>query len=332
MTQAQTAGAPAVQNKEKTVLDLLNDPETRKAIKAALPKHLTADRYLRICLTACNIAPKLKVCTTTSLWDCVLWLAQIGLEPDGRKAHLIPFENKRANRFECKVIVDYKGLVELARRSKEIGGIHADVVREGDEFDFRHGTDGFLRHRPKPNNLKAKITYGYTCVDLKGFAKPSFEVMDIDSILAIRDRSEAYKAFKAGFIKSTPWITDEGEMMKKTVFRRHSKWLPVSNEYLEAVAKDFDTPDFSPDAADPTEQIHPAERAADAPADATVGKPEGFISKEQARQVQELRVAFKAPEKEFLEYLKGTFNIETPDEIQQKDYPAVAEWIVKNKK
>ena len=39
-----------------------------------------------------------------------------------------------------------------------------------------------------------------------------------------------------------PWKTDWNEMAKKTVFRRQSKWLPLSNEFQRAVEKDFDSP------------------------------------------------------------------------------------------
>src|SRR5690606_13925450 len=59
------------------------------------------------------------------------------------------------------------------------------------------------------------------------------EVMSIDDVNRIRDRSDAYKAFKAGKIKSTPWSTDPDEMGKKTVFRRLSKWLPASTDAEE---------------------------------------------------------------------------------------------------
>jgi len=58
--------------------------------------------------------------------------------------------------------------------------------------------------------------------------------MNKEEIDAIQKRS------KAG--QSGPWITDWAEMAKKTVFRRHSKWLPISSEFQEAFDKDYDIP------------------------------------------------------------------------------------------
>ena len=54
--------------------------------------------------------------------------------------------------------------------------------------------------------------------------------MSVDEIEAIRRRS------KAG--NSGPWVTDWNEMAKKTVFRRLTKWLPLSPEFRDAVEAD----------------------------------------------------------------------------------------------
>ena len=152
--------------------------------------------------------------------DC----SQLGLEPDGRKVHLIPYGDK------CTLIIDYKGLVDLARRSGKIADIHADVVYENDLFKYSYGTDGSLVHKPSLTD-RGKPIAAYSFVLLKDGAS-SYEVMNFDEVDAIHKRS------KAG--KSGPWITDWAEMAKKTVFRRHSKWLPVSSEFQEAIDKDFD--------------------------------------------------------------------------------------------
>jgi hypothetical protein len=58
----------------------------------------------------------------------------------------------------------------------------------------------------------------------------SFDVMGIEEIEKVRRRS---KTPDAG-----PWVTDFAEMAKKTIFRRHSKFLPLSGETREAIEAD----------------------------------------------------------------------------------------------
>jgi len=197
-----------------------------KQFARALPKHITPDRFLRVSLTAITKNPKLLACTKESVISCLLDCSQIGIEPDGRKAHLIPYGN------QCTLIVDYKGLVDLARRSGEIADIHADIICKNDEFIYSYGSDSRLSHKPNLQS-RGEVLGGYSFVKLKDNSF-SFEVMGVEEINLIRKRSKA--------ANSGPWVTDWKEMAKKTVFRRHSKWLPLSSEYQEAIDKDYDVP------------------------------------------------------------------------------------------
>jgi len=228
--------------------------------RKALPKHLTADRFIRIVLTALTKTPKLTQCSDTSFMTCLLDLSQLGLEPDGRKAHLIPYGG------ECKLVIDYKGYVDLAYRSSMVTGIHADVVGANDVFEYQHGTESFLRHIPALGE-RGEIVAVYAIAKLKDGGSV-FEVMGVKEVEGIRDRSEGWKAYKSGKIKSSTWGTDENEMRKKTAFRRLSKWIPMTPEFMEAQDKDFDSPDFTPAAAPDPASLMPRELpapAADAP-------------------------------------------------------------------
>jgi len=213
--------------KQKDIKSILVSPGMKNQFAAALPKHLSPDRFIRIALTAMIKTPKLRLCTRESLFECLLDLSQLGLEPDGRKAHLVPYGNK------CTLIIDYKGLVELARRSGELSDIHADIVKENDSFEYAYGSNSYLKHHPCLAD-RGKVVAAYSFVKLKD-GEQSFEVMSLVEIERIRSKSPA--------AKSGPWVTDWDEMAKKTVFRRHSKWLPVSSEkYQEALDKDNDLP------------------------------------------------------------------------------------------
>jgi recombination protein RecT len=195
-----------------------------REIAKALPKHMSPERMMRVALTCLSRVPKLADCTPESFAQCLLSLSQWGLEPDGRRAHLIPYGR------ECTLIIDYKGLVELAYRSGSVRLIHADVVREGDWFEYSlgevkaHTPWAFRMDGDKPTEA-GEIVAAYCIVRLDHDCAKC-EVMTRDEIDGIRKRS------KSG--QSGPWVTDYAEMAKKTAFRRVSKWLPLSAEVHEA--------------------------------------------------------------------------------------------------
>ena len=164
----------------------------------------------------------------------LLDLSTFGLEPDGRRAHLIPFGQ------EVQLIIDYKGLVELVRRSGDVSYIHADVVGKHDLFDYQFGTGAKLVHKPALND-RGDIYAAYSFIRLKDGSE-DYDVMGLDELEAIRRRSKTYNAntdtnevTTARGIVPTPWDTDRNEMYKKTVFRRHSKWQSWSPEVQRAL-------------------------------------------------------------------------------------------------
>jgi hypothetical protein len=75
--------------------------------------------------------------------------AVLGLEVDGvtGQAYLIPFAGK------AQLVIGYKGFNTLAARSGIT--ITGAVVREGDEFDYELGSNGYVRHKPLLNGKDA---------------------------------------------------------------------------------------------------------------------------------------------------------------------------------
>lgn len=233
LTQTTSAIAPtdtgAVQAPKKpvTVRDWLSSDTFKAEVAKALPKHCTPDRFLRVALTALTTTPKLQNCTPASVCSSLLRLSQFGLEADGRRAHLIPYGD------QCQLIVDYKGIAELVLRSGLVSYLHADMVCENDVFDYNLGevqkhTINFKQPRG------AAYAYYALCKFKDGTTKA--DVMTMEEVKAIQARSRAGR--------SGPWITDFNEMAKKTVFRRLSKWLPLSPEVREVIEKDDDVIDI----------------------------------------------------------------------------------------
>ncbi|MEM4203012.1 MAG: recombinase RecT [Candidatus Methanomethylicaceae archaeon] len=212
-----------------TVRQLIDNDQFRAQIARALPAHLTPDRFLRVALTTVLRTPKLAQCDQASIANALLTCSQLGLEPDGRRAHLIPYEDRKRGAVTCQLIIDYKGLVELALRSGEVAMIHADVVCEHDVFEYDRGE--VTKHVINFKEPRGKPYAAYAMAKFKNGAT-KYEVMTKDEIEAIRARSRAGQ--------SGPWVTDWSEMAKKTVFRRLAKWLPLSPEYRDALDADDD--------------------------------------------------------------------------------------------
>jgi recombination protein RecT len=209
------------QTKPRTLKNLLSEDNVKNQFALALPKHLSADRFARVAITALTRTPKLQECTPESFMRCLLDLSALGIEPDGRRAHLIPYGK------ECTLILDYKGIAELVMRSGTVTSIHADKVCENDEFVVNRGK--IERHVVDYKAPRGNAYAFYVIVTFKDGSEKC-EVMTRDEVEGIRKRSRAGQ--------SGPWVSDFDEMAKKTVFRRSSKWLPLSPEIQEAIRTD----------------------------------------------------------------------------------------------
>ena len=192
-------------------------------IQLALPKSMTADRIARIALTNIRTNPKLLECSVESLMGAVMLSAQLGLEPGPLgHAYLVPYKT------ECTLIIGYRGMIDLARRSDQILSIAAHVVHENDEFEFTYGLEEDLVHKPAWRNPGVPVG-AYMVAKLKDGGHV-IEVMSAEEIEAVRARSKA--------ANNGPWVTDWEQMARKTVVRRGSKYLPLSIESQRALAQD----------------------------------------------------------------------------------------------
>jgi recombination protein RecT len=205
---------------KQDIKSLINSDSMREQFARALPKHLSPERFARIAITALTRTPKLAECTPASVMKCLLDLSAMGLEPDGRRAHLIPYGK------DCTLIVDYKGLVELIRRSGDVVSLRAESVCEKDEFAWSNGE---ITHRIDWRTDRGKPQAFYAEAVMKSGERQT-AVMTLTEVEAIRSRSRAGN--------SGPWLDHFSEMGKKTVVRRLAKMLPLSSEVMRAVESD----------------------------------------------------------------------------------------------
>src|ERR1044071_3746806 len=89
--------------------DLLN--KSKDQIAAALPRHITPERMIRVAMTAIQRTPDLLECSPLSVIGAVMTASQLGLEPDGilGRAYLIPRWNKNTRQKEANFMAGYLG-------------------------------------------------------------------------------------------------------------------------------------------------------------------------------------------------------------------------------
>jgi recombination protein RecT len=225
--QIQTAKpGPA---KDRTIKGLLQSmgPEIAKA----LPKHLTGERMARVCMTALSTTPDLATCTPESFIGSIMACAQLGLEPNTPLGHayLIPYKDKKKGVTVCQLMIGYQGMIELAYRSGRVDSIKAMVVREGDLFDFDHGLNEKLVHKPCGNE-EAPITHAYAIARIKNGA-PIFWVLAMPQIEARRLSGASKYAY-------TPWNDHYEAMAMKSAVRALFKWIPKSAEMAQVIVAD----------------------------------------------------------------------------------------------
>lgn len=200
------------------------------AIKSVVPSHMTPERMARIALTTISRTPALAECSPASIVGAVMNCAILGLEPNliGH-AYLVPFYNSKTRCKEAQFVIGYKGYIDLVRRTGDVSSIYAHEVCQKDEFDYCYGLKKDLHHKPAEGE-RGPVTHYYACYHLKDGAY-DFVVMTRDEVEAHRDKYSKAKQFG-------PWVDNFDEMAKKTCIRRLIKFMPISIEVAEQLAKD----------------------------------------------------------------------------------------------
>lgn len=194
-------------------IDLYADEITKLA-----PRGTTAGMYRASLRSYLIHNPKVLDCTPASIAQGMLRVAQTGLSL-GEGCDLLPFGNT------CQFSPRYNGLVELAIASG-VRALNADVVREGDFFEWEKGTSTFLRHkRLAPDS--AKITHAYAVAEIK-VGSCVLEVIPVEHVEKTRQRYS--KQWKSGPIEDIPWYA------RKTAVRRLASMLPKNPRFAAALA------------------------------------------------------------------------------------------------
>jgi recombination protein RecT len=211
----------------KNMAAMLDDMKDQLA--AQLPKHVSVARIMKAALTAAIKTPNLLKCSQISFWDSMMRAASLGLDVSGTlgSAYLVPYGTT------CTLIIGYRGLIDLARRSNEIASIEAHVIYEQDKFEIQFGTDPKCVHTPYLGADRVdKYVGAYAVAKLRDGSK-QVEFMTLADLEKIRAGSRMGN--------TGAWKDHRSEMYRKTVVRRIVKFLPMSTELEKALEIDNET-------------------------------------------------------------------------------------------
>lgn len=231
--------ALAKPEKAESINDFIEkqSPEFGKALEGS---GLTTQKFARVAITTIRGNEKLMRATGISLLAALMKAAQAGLLPDGRRAYLIPRENRYGNEkiMEATYMIGYQGMVEIALRDSEMLKISSAVVFAKDKFVYELGLNEKLEHVPSCEPDRGEKLFVYAIAKMKN-GQAFFEVLDKSAV----DRARASSSGWQYDTKTSPWTTHTESMWRKTAVRALFKYLP-NLDVSEAIAGE--DVDFSP--------------------------------------------------------------------------------------
>lgn len=196
-------------------------------IANALPKHITADRMVRLTMTAFSQNAALQKCDLHSIFGSVVVAAQLGLEIGvGGQGYLVPYGNK------ATFVPGWQGLVDLVSRAGR-ATVWTGAVYAGDDFDWALGDRPYIKHRPGHGGDSWRdITHVYAVGRVNGSEFPVLEVWTMDRV-----QKHLKKFNKVGGRHYA--LEKDGQNMemyaRKVVLLQVLKYMPKSIEVQRAV-------------------------------------------------------------------------------------------------
>lgn len=216
----QVAVSPA-----KTLSDFMD--KYKGQIALALPKHISADRMVRLAMTSFSQSSSLQKCDMHSIFAAVVIAAQLGLEIGvGGQGYLVPYKGK------ATFVPGWQGLVDLVSRAGR-ATVWTGAVYQGDRFDWALGDNPFVKHQPEGDADDWKsITHVYAIGRVNGSQYPVIEVWTMDRV--VRHLNKYNKVGAEHYA-----LKNNGQNMemyaRKVALLQVLKYMPKSVEVQRAV-------------------------------------------------------------------------------------------------
>lgn len=184
--------------------------------KRILPAHVSAEKFVRVVITAIMNNPSLLEGDRRGLYKACSDAASDGLIPDGREGAIVPYKGK------ARWMPMVAGIAKKVRNSGEIGDLDAQVVCENDEYDSWIDEKGrhFKWRKARGERGAETLTFAYAIGRDGTFYFEEVSAEDMKSIEASSPSS------------SGPWKGPfKNEMKRKSAIRRLAKYrLPSSTD------------------------------------------------------------------------------------------------------
>lgn len=150
----------------------------KSQIALALPKHISADRMVRLAMTSFSQNKSLQSCDMHSIFASVVIASQLGLEIGvGGQGYLVPYKGK------ATFVPGWQGLVDLVSRAGR-ATVWTGAVYAGDKFDYALGDSPFVRHQPEGDGESwTDITHVYAIGRVNGSQYPVIEVWSMNRVI-----------------------------------------------------------------------------------------------------------------------------------------------------
>ena len=221
-------------------------------IMKALPSSLKPEKFEAAFVAAVISNSDILRCSEASLRSALLKAAADGQLPDGRHAALVPNWNSKKGHLEATYVPMVKGIVNKAAEQGNVVSITAELVYAEDELVIDLADPAKTIHTfPGFGVNRGECVGAYAIFRGKGGEVIHRELMDRPDIDKARNASKMKK--------SVIWEKWFGEMVRKTVIRRGSKYVPMSSELRHLIERDDEHVSFKeekPDDWNPLSEAH----------------------------------------------------------------------------
>lgn len=214
-TTLATQEKAQVQAKPKSWADMLDGRIT--TVEDALPKDFNKARFVQNALSVVSENKDIQKFPPEQILAGLVKGAVLGIDFMNHEAYLVGYGQ------QLQFQLSYRGAVKLAKKYsiEPIKGVHADVVREGDEFNYEiKDNKAVISFKPLPFN-SGKVIGAFAYIEFEN-GDIMAEMMNFDELETTR------KASKMG--NGGAWKSYTNEMYKKVVIKRLMKRVDIEME------------------------------------------------------------------------------------------------------